>query len=429
VAASQPGVVDLDRFDPLGPATVQCPFPAYAAMREQQPVFKVPGSPLHFVTRHDLVLEVVRDVATYSNQFPSFGGATASMSEADQAALREANEGRYPIVPTLLTADPPAHTRYRGLVSKAFTPKAIAELRPFARAVCDQLLDDALAAAGPVEVMAAYAVPLPIRVIARALNVPSDRLDDFKRWSDDSIAAIGTAITPARLIEAQHGIGEFQRYFAAELEERRSAPRDDLLTRLVEARLDAEEGGAADGSPLDVAEMLSILQQLLVAGNETTTKLIAETVRTMAERPELWAAVRADAGLVPAIVEEGLRMATPTQGMFRLVRADTTLGGVDLPRGSVVVALFASANRDEAVFPDPDQFDPQRPNLREHVAFGRGTHHCLGANLARLEGQVAFEALRERVARIELVDAATLEYEPSFILRGLKRLDVRLHAG
>jgi cytochrome P450 len=426
------GSVDLDQFNPLDPAVMQCPFPHYAAMRSQRPVFQVPGVQMYFVTRHDLVLEVVRDVEVYSNQFASFGSGTGSLSDSDQAALKEAMDGGYPVVPTMLTADPPSHTRYRGLVTKAFTPKAIAELRPFARSVCDSLLDGILTTGEPVDFMRAYAVPLPVRVIAKALNVPADRLDDFKRWSDDSIAGIGTSLTPARLIESQRGIAEYQRYFASELEQRREEPRDDLLTRLVQARFNDEDsaqlGEEVDGSPLDMAEMLSIIQQLLVAGNETTTKFITETMRTMAERPDLWDAVRADATLISSVVEEGLRMATPTQGMFRVVRRDTELDGVAIPKGSTVVVMFASANRDEAFFSDPDRFDPNRANLRDHVAFGKGTHYCLGANLARLEGQVAFEVLRERVARIELVDTNTFEYEPSFILRGLKKLDVILHA-
>ena len=434
--SNAPAEIDLAEFNPLVPEVMQCPFPHYAAMRAQQPVFQLPGAPMYFVTRHDLVLEVIRNIEVYSNQFQSFsssGGGFGSMSDAEQAELRAVMAEGYPQVSTMLTADPPAHTRYRGLVAKAFTPKAIAELRPFAEDLCHRLLDEIFADGGRVELMERFAVPLPVRVIAQALNVPGDRLADFKRWSDDSIAAIGTAITPARFIEAQRGIVEFQRYFAAELQARATEPQDDLLTRLVEARLDPEQAAAlgrdveAAGSPLDMGEMLSIIQQLLVAGNETTTKFITETVRHLAENPALWAALRADASMISGVVEEGLRMSTPTQGMFRRVTRDTTLAGVDIPEGATVVVMFASANRDEAYFDDPDVFDPRRENLREHLAFGKGTHYCLGANLARLESTVAFEVIRERVSAIELADSNTFEYEPSFILRGLKRLDVILH--
>lgn len=430
--------VDLEAFNPLEPEVMQCPFPHYAAMRAQQPVFQLPGAPLYFVTRHDLVLEVVRNIEVYSNQFQSFSsssGGFASMSEAEQAELRSVMAEGYPQVSTMLTADPPAHTRYRGLVAKAFTPKAIADLRPFAEDLCNRLLDAIFEQGGRVEFMDRFAIPLPVRVIARALNVPGDRLADFKRWSDDSIAAIGTSITPARLIEAQRGIVEFQRYFAAELEARSADPQDDLLTRLVQARLDPEEAAAlgragvdaAGGGALDMSEMLSIIQQLLVAGNETTTKFITETVRHLAENPEVWAAFRGDPSMLAGVVEEGLRMSTPTQGMFRRVTRDTVLDGVAIPAGATVIVMFASANRDEAYFADPDTFDPRRPNLRDHLAFGKGTHYCLGANLARLESTVAFEVIRERVSSIELCDDNAFEYEPSFILRGLKRLDVVLH--
>jgi cytochrome P450 len=171
-------------------------------------------------------------------------------------------------------------------------------------------------------------------------------------------------------------------------------------------------------------EMLSIVQQLLVAGNETTTKLLTETMRLLANKPEEWERLRADPSRAPAVVEEALRLSTPTQGMFRIATRAHELDGVHIPEGARLVIVFASANRDESLYPDPDDFDPDRENLRDHLAFGKGIHFCLGAALSRLEGKVALEELSRRLDSFTLADDNTFEYFPSFLLRGLTRLDV-----
>ena len=195
----------------------------------------------------------------------------------------------------------------------------------------------------------------------------------------------------------------------------------------MQAEIDTDEGGRR---PLEMAEMLSIVQQLLVAGNETTTKALTEGVRLLAEHPEQWEALRADpAGRAPLVIEEVLRLATPTQGMFRLVTEDTEIDGVPVPKGARLVLVYSAANRDPAVCgDDPDRFDPDRPNLKDHLAFGKGIHFCIGAPLSRLELQVAVEALARRLRTIRLTRPDTLEYHPSFVLRGLTRLDVAFTA-
>jgi cytochrome P450 len=417
----EPTTVDLERFNPFDPLVQQCPFPHYAAMRERAPVFQVPGANLFLVTRHDLITPILRDTTTFSSQF---GGPGAPARGELAERLRAVQAEGWPQVPTMLTVDPPEHTRYRGTVAPYFTPKRIGALREPVRAITGRLLD-AIVGAGPVELVETFAVPLPIEAIAQVLNVPPDRLADFKRWSDDSIATIGALVSDDRAVEAQRGIVEFQHYFAEQLERRRAEPSDDLMSDLVTAEIDTSDGSRR---PLQMSEMLSILQQLLVAGNETTTKAITEGVRLLAEHPAELAALRADpAGRAPALVEEILRLSTPTQGMFRVVTRDTEVAGVTLPAGARLVLVYAAANRDPDVWGDhPDAFDPGRANLREHLAFGKGIHFCLGAPLSRLEMQVAFEELGARVARIELVPGAPLEYFPSFLLRGLTRLDVVL---
>jgi cytochrome P450 len=410
--------VDLDHFNPFDAAIQQCPFPYYRAMQQAGAVFPVAGTDLYLVTRHELILPILRDPKTFSSRFVTGEAARGPVVEK----LQEIVSRGWPNVPTMLTSDPPQHTRYRGTVAPYFTPRTIAGLRGPVEAIVQRLIDRWIGD-GQVELVTAFAVPLPVEVIAHVLNVPVDRLDDFKRWSDDSIAAIGAVISDERRLEAQEGIVEFQHYFAEQLERRRAAPEGDLLSDLVQAEVDTDHGGRR---PLEMAEMLSIVQQLLVAGNETTTKALTEGVRLLAEHPEQWEKLRADPpGRAPLVTEEVLRLAAPTQGMFRVVTEDTEIDGEPVPKGARVVVVYAGANRDPKVWgDDPDDFDPDRPNLKDHLAFGKGIHFCIGAPLSRLELQLAFEHLARRLAEIRLTDPEHLEYHPSFVLRGLKRLDV-----
>ncbi|MFK8026186.1 MAG: cytochrome P450 [Ilumatobacter sp.] len=411
---------DLATFNPFDPAALQCPFPHYAQMREEQPVMHLESMGMYLVTRHDLVLQIIRDVETYSSRF---GGASMPLPPDDRAKLDEVMAEGYPRIPTMLTADMPDHTRYRRLISKAFTPKVIAELEPKIREITTRLID-AFIDNGSMEFVEEFGVPLPVEVIAYALNVPDDRLADFKRWSDDSIAGIGTQISIEQRMEAERGVNEYQAYFAAELEKRKSEPQDDLLTNLLNARIDDDDPDITDKRPLDMAEMLSMVQQLLVAGNETTTKLLTESMRLIAETPGEWEKLRADPARAPKMVEEALRLTTPTQGMFRISTKDHELEGVQIPKGARIVIVFASANRDTDLFEDPDSFCPERDNLRDHLAFGKGIHFCLGAALSRLEGKVALEELSRRIESFSLPESNDYSYFPSFLLRGLTRLDV-----
>ena len=408
-------------FNPFDPATMQCPFPHYAQMRAGAPVAFVPQMGMWFVTRHDLVLQVLRDTATFSSRFggPSIASAAGP---ADQRLKDVVAEG-YPRVSTMLTEDPPEHTRFRGLVSKAFTPKAVAALEPFVRRIVTDLLD-AWGDRTEIEFVQDFAVPLPVKAIATMLGVPEDRYPDVKRWSDAFIAGIGTQLDLEGRIAAERQVNEFQHYFAAEVDRRRAEPQADLLSDLLAARID-EPG--VDARPLDTAEILSILSQLMTAGNETTTKLLAEAMLLLWQHPGEWAALRADPDRADAVVEEALRLSTPTQGMFRKVTTDTELGGQQIPKGSMVVAVYAAANRDTEVFgPDAEAFCPGRAKAAQHLAFGKGIHFCLGAPLSRLEARVALEEIARRVEGFDVVGADELRYFPSFILRGLERLPLQL---
>lgn len=321
----------------------------------------------------------------------------------------------YPFENTLLTNDPPSHRRFRGLANRAFTPRRVAQLESNVRAIANDLVD-AFIHDGRVELVHQFGVPLPLTVIADALGVPRTDLPIFKKWSDDTVAPFGGMITLEREVECARSTVEFQHYFAAKLEERRAQPQDDLLTDLVNARFEGEK-------PLTTAEILSILQQILVAGNETTTNMIASAMLLLLQHPEQMAAVHADHSLITNLVEEALRIEAPVQGLFRIAKVDTELGGVKVPAGARLAVMYGSGNRDESKFSQADRFDVCRANAKDHLAFGHGIHFCLGAPLARLEGKIAFETLFPRLQTIRLAeDKNDFTHMPSFILRGLKAL-------
>jgi len=411
-------------FDPLDPDTLQRPEQHLARLRADAPVHFIDSLKAYFVVRHDLVSEALRRPEVFSSQFPK---SVLPLSEDDQRALAEALADGLPRPKTMITADGGVHTRYRRLVSKAFSPRAIAVLEPTVRTITTKLIDSWIDR-DRIELVEDFAVPLPVEVIANALNVPEDRLADFRRWSDATVLTFGATPTVGERVAAIRTVQELQRFFVAALEERRRAPQDDLLTGLLEARIDDDDEEVDDKRPLDVPEMVSLVQELLVGGNETTTKLIAEMVRLLAADPGRWEHLRAHPEAIPTVVEESLRLASPAQAMWRLATQDIELGGVAIPAGSRVVLSYASANRDEGLYDQPDEFDPDRANLTEHLAFGRGPHFCIGASLARLEARVAFEELVQRVASISLPDTNDFPYNPSFLLRGLVRLDVDIVA-
>lgn len=409
----------VNDFDPLEPQTLQCPYPWYETLRNEAPVHFVASRGMWFVTSRELIAEALTNHEVFSS---NFGVPQLPAPESVAAQVAEIEAEGWPPVPTLLTADPPEHHYYRRMVAKAFTPRLIAQQEPAIRRIATEVAD-ALPAGEPVDFIPAFAAPLPLRIIAHILNVPDDRIGDFKRWSDQFALTVGAELDDVGRLEQARSLLEFQRYFAAELDDRRANPRGDLITGLVNAP------DAADGDePLSTAACLSIIQQLLIAGNETTTKLLTSTLHTVAQSPKWWDWLRENpAERVEAFTEEALRYATPVQSMFRIATAETTLGGYTIPAGALVVLAFGSANRDEAWFDRADEFNPERDNARTHLALGHGIHACLGAPLVRLEASIAFRELASRFSAIRFADgpdANDFTYEPSFMLRGFKRLSL-----
>jgi len=412
--------VSIEQYDPMDRACQQDPFPYYAALREQAPVYRHPRNGIYFVSRFEDVSAVLRDPATFSSRFGTTGLIPAAPGAEKE--MEEIFAQGVPAVNTLLTADPPAQTRYRKAVARAFTPKRIQAHTGMIRELTDGLIDR-WPLKGRVDYLGTFSIPLPVRVISTILSIGLERGDDVKRWSDDSVAGLGVTISRERSLEAARSLVGMQKFLAGLLEARRAQPRGDFLSELAAADFEPAEGAPRK---LDVPEMLSIVTQLMVAGNEAMTKGINEITRLLIEHPEEWRRIVDDPSTIPAMVDEGLRLASPNQGLFRIATRDTEIQGVPIPKRARVWVMFGSANRDERVFPDPDRFDPRRPNLSEHLAFGRGAHFCIGAPLARLELNILFEQLAARIETLDFAPENRFEYEPSFILRGLKSLEVEI---
>jgi cytochrome P450 len=407
--------VDLAKTHPFDPAVLESPWEYYRQLRREAPVFRDPFTGIFHVASYELVLEALRDPETWSNRFaPAMGGGAAAELAGDPELAAMAQKS-YPAVDTMLTADPPEHKRFRGLVNKAFTPRRVDGLEPGIATLADALIDG-FEADGRFEVLSQFSVLLPLSVIADQLGVPRADLPKFKRWTDGFTAQLSGLAQGEHMREAVRRIFEFQQYFAARVEQARENPREDIISDLVRARLEGER-------PLDMPETLSILQQLLVAGNDTTASAIAEGLLLFVRNPAELARLRDDPSWLPNCVEEVLRLATPTTSMWRKAKRDARLGGVAVPAGSMLLLRFASANRDEARFPDPDRFDVRRANAAEHLAFGHGIHFCLGAMLARREMLVAFRALLARLDGFRLAPGhGEPRHKPSVLLRGLAEL-------
>ena len=411
--------VSLEGYSPMDPGKQQNPYPYYEALREEAPVYKGEGG-IHYVSSHAAVLEVLQQPNRFSSQLANAAGRPP-VEEAKEEIEAIFATG-FPVVSTMLTLDPPQQTRYRKSVGKAFSGRRIASLEPRIREIAVELL--ALwPDRGRVDFKGQIAVPFPVRVIADLLSVPRDREADVKRWSDASVASIGVKLDRESAIESARGVVEMQHFIASLLEARRAEPRDDFLTELVTAEFDDVDGTTR---LLEIPEMISIVRQIMVAGNEATTKGITEIMKLLVENPEEWARLRDEPSRISAIAEEGLRLASPNQGLFRTCMEDTEVAGTKIARGEMLWVMFGSANRDPSVFPDPDRFDPDRKNLNDSLSFGRGAHFCIGAPLARLEMRVLFEELSKRIASATFAPGTTLEYEPSFILRGLKELEIEI---
>jgi cytochrome P450 len=353
------------------------PFPLFKMLRETNPVVPL-GERFWGIAKYEDVLRVLRDPETFSSR----------VSVADERGEKRP--------PTILFDDPPVHTRMRGLLTKAFTPRMVELQRPFVEENCDRLIDGMLQQE-TCDYVAGLSYPLPVGVIASMLGVQDGDLATFKRWSDAIIENVGTALFDPDSNNIDDINREFDAYFTKHIESLREHPEDTLLSALVHAI-------GEDGERLSLEDLLVVSRVLLVAGNETTTGLLVNGARLLSKFPEVLDQLRERPELVNSFVEECLRYYPPFPATIRRTTRDVEVRGTIIPAGHRLLALLGSANRDEEAFDRADEFIIDREPNR-HLGFGMGIHYCLGAPLARLEGQIAFAKLAQRVKRLEILDA------------------------
>jgi cytochrome P450 len=398
------------RFDPLDPEQRANPYPTYALLRREQPVYHAAALDLWVVTRYDDVLAVLKDDETFSSR-----NALRSAPHEPPPEVRAVLAEGWPDMPIIVDSDPPLHTRIRRPITKAFTPRRVAELEPRIVALAGELVDG-FAADGEADLVECFAWPLPLRVMGELIGVPAGDLPWLHERSRDWLGLYQSTGSLEERIERARGYVAFQRYFVELMEQRARAPRDDLTSALIAAAAEEDE-------PLSLAELAGVPLDLLVAGHVTVTRAIGSALVLLLDHPDAMRELRADPSLVPGAVEELLRLESPAQGLFREATRDVELGGVLLPRGARLMVHFGAANRDEQVFgPDAERFDPRRDDVGRHVAFGKGIHFCIGAPLARLELRIALPVLLERLSGLRRADDEPLAYDPIFFARGLARL-------
>ena len=374
-------------------------YSVYAELR-RGPVRQVEPGAMWVISRYEDVLAALKD--------PRFSSAgLARMAEPPYL-------GPNPFSSAMVTMDPPRHTRMRALVSRAFGPAGMARLDSLVRRVCQELTQE-LVHRREVEFVEDFAVPLPREVIGHMLGLEREVFPQFKRWST-ALAMVTAAHTPELQEEVRSGLKEMEVYLREVIASRRQQPREDMVSDLIRAEL--------EGRTLSDEEILSFLFLLLPAGLETTTNLLSSTMICLARHPQELERMRAQPDSIPRVIEEVLRYESPVHPLFRITTAEVELGGARLPAGAMVSILVGSANRDEARFPNADRFQPDRPK-ETHLAFGHGTHFCLGAQLSRMEAKLALEALLPRIQGIRMREPE-VRWMPGFVVRGAQVLPLEL---
>ncbi|WP_437751883.1 cytochrome P450 family protein [Sorangium sp. So ce1389] len=398
----------MPKIDPVNVASPEFKanaYSIYARLRAEEPVHRTTlpdGRALWLVTRYEDCVAALKDERLVKD-WTSLG-----------LELFGVDSERMQLERHMLNMDPPTHTRLRAIVNKAFTPRLVEGLRGRIQAIADGLLDE-VQGRGEMDLVADYAFPLPIMVIAEMLGVPVEDRYRIRAWSDAVVSGVPTREKMER-VGAQ--LKEFKDYILAMVEERRQAPREDLLSALVHV----EEEGAGK---LDEKELLSMVFLLLVAGHETTVNLIANGVLALLTHPAEREKLRADPSLMKTAIEELLRFDSPVEtATFRFAREAVELGGAVIPKGDLVIVVLGSANRDPELTPSPETLDLAREPNR-HIAFGLGVHYCLGAPLARLEGQIAIGTILRRMPDLALkVPLESVQIRPSLLVRGPVALPV-----
>ena len=402
-------VLERDFF--TDPEIIQDPIPYYRALHERGPVVREPHKGVFMLSRIDEILELYMDHQRFSAIVGPLGPLVDVPRPDPGESWAEVIERRRPEMPLgdqLPSMDPPRHTRHRSLAGRLFTPNRLKQNEGFILTLADQLIDE-FADRGEVEFSDGYGRPFTLLVIADLLGVPREDHETFRGWLGGHGGTVGDP-------KGRHGgdqvFANLAPYFFRYIEERRASPGDDFMSRLANVRY-------PDGELPEVMDVVRLASIIFAAGQETTARLLNAGMRILCEEPAVAERLRGEPEAIANFVEECLRLEGPIKGSFRLALHDTTLAGVDLPAGSVAMAVIGAANRDPLVFENPDDFDVTRANARRNIAFGHGEHFCIGASLARAEARISFERLLARLDDMRLLDPGALSYVESFIVRGL----------
>jgi cytochrome P450 len=396
------------------------PYPYFDHLRGRCPVMSRPDHGVVAITGHQEALAVYKDSAFLScvSVAGPFSGLPFQPEGDDIGALIEQHRSQIPMSEHIVTQDPPEHTRTRGLLSRLLTPKRLKDNEDFMWRLANEQLDEFLSR-GTCEFLDDYARPFSGLVIADLLGVPQEDHEEFRAVFSGQVVG---GIEDDSLTRAHNPLEYLDEKFTTHITERRREPRSDVLTELAQAKY-------PDGSTPEVIDVVRLATFLFAAGQETTTKLLSFGVRMIAENPEIQALLREDRSKIPTFVEETLRMESPVKCHFRMARTSTSIGDTKIPAGSTVMLLPGASNRDERKFDEPNEFRIDRPNVREHVAFGRGNHSCPGAPLARAEGRISLNRILDRMSDIAILesehgppDARRYTYEPTWQMRGLTEL-------
>jgi cytochrome P450 len=393
------------RYNLLSPELKANPYPAYADLRRNAPVCQVDPAGMWAVSRYEDVMHVLKNPQLFSSK--GFGGA-----------VNPPWLGGNPLADSILALDPPIHGRLRGLISRAFGASALSRLEPRVRAIARDAVA-ALPLGHAFDVMQPYALRIPASVIGDLLGVEPALHARLKRWADLITGGVST-VRPEeedRKQLARDAVKELRTYFGELLERRRREPGEDMVSDLVRIRV--------DGEALSTDELLAFCALLLVGGIETAVNMLGASLVVLLRQPELLARLRADRSRIPAFIEEVLRYEPPVQAAPRTTTQDVEVAGVHLPAGSRVLALIGSACRDDAQYPEGDRFDLDRPGP-QNLPFGHGIHFCLGAQLARMEGRLALEAMLDRVGRLER-GPEPMTWHRTLVVRGPGTLPLVLH--
>ena len=395
----------LSLYQLLDPEVLANPYPLYERLRTEAPVYWDPYLHAWVVTRYADVITVLHRFSANRTPTPE---QLAAIGLAELAPVAQV------MVKQMLFMDAPDHTRLRGLASTAFTPARVEALRSHIREILDDLLEPLLAS-GRMDVIADLAAPLPAIVTAEMMGVPTADADQLKEWSADFAEVLGNfQHNPDRASRTLKCVEEMTNYFREAIQTQREQPRDGLINALLTAEI--------DGDRLTEEEIIANCIVTMVGGQETTTNLIGNGVLTLLRHPDELERLRNDLSLIPSAVEELLRYESPSQHTARICPEDTELGGKKIRKGQAVIAVMGAGNRDPERFPDPDRLDLGRTDNR-HLAFGWASHFCFGAPLARIEGQLAFEAIARRLSNLEL-EPGPLVWRDNLGLRGLTSLRV-----